>query len=122
MSEYATAVVASRDGVAVAADLDGSLECINDYMSRGLDVTWETPTRAKEMLKEATASSSSRAANFHRNPYDEHRRFGMRILGANKWQVYGRHLEHVAMCDTQAEAEMVRDGLEILASARPDGG
>jgi len=60
-----------------------------------------------------------RAAKFERNPYDYGRRFGFRILGTRSWQVYGRHLTQVAMCDTREDAEMVRDALEMLALSIP---
>jgi len=50
--EHKTAVVAFREcGCVVAVDLDGAKKSIDDYIKRKLGVRWETPTRAKELIK-----------------------------------------------------------------------
>jgi len=62
----------------------------------------------------ASNCSSVRAASFTCNKWDQERRFMIRQL-VRGWQVYGWPIEHVAMCDTREDAEMVRDALEALA-------
>lgn len=64
----------------------------------------------------ATQCSSVRAAGFIRNKWDGYRRFMVRSLNG-EWQVYGWHIEHVALCSTREDAEMVRDALEALADS-----
>ena len=81
-------------------------------------VSKENLTMSKNVSRESdpTVCSSLRAAGFIRNKWDGHRRFMIRTLNG-EWQVYGWHIEHVAMCSTREDAEMVRDALEVLADA-----
>ena len=54
MMEHRTSVVAFREcGCVVAVDLDGEKESIDDYIRRGLGVRWETPTKAKELIRKS---------------------------------------------------------------------